>query len=128
MPDSFPPGKRKPGIFGRGRALCGARSGARHVVERPRTGDGPARAHLLDEPDGVTDLAAVRERFPRVGDLLADAGLECIAEDQRQAETIGRLARIPCPPRTRYPSPLASPASRPKTRDHAVRQLCALSP
>ena len=49
-----------------------------------------ARAHLRGETDGVTHLDPVRDRFPRFADLLDDAGLESLAEDLRQAETIGR--------------------------------------
>ena len=54
-----------------------------------------ARAHLRGEPDGVTHLAAVRDRFARFGDLLDDSGLESLAEDLRRAETIGRPAGSP---------------------------------
>jgi len=38
----------------------------------------------------VTHLAAVRDRFARSDDRLADRGLESLADDLRRAETIGR--------------------------------------
>jgi len=54
-----------------------------------------ARAHLRGKPDGVVDLAAVRDRFPRFRDLLDDRGLDGLAEDLRRAESIGRPTGAP---------------------------------
>jgi REP-associated tyrosine transposase len=90
-----------------------------------------ARAHLRGEPDGVTHLPAVRDRFARFGDLLDDRGLESLAEQLRRAETIGRpagspefLARLEAA--TQHI--LASQASRTEARERERGELNALSP
>jgi putative transposase len=54
-----------------------------------------ARAHARGEADGVTRLDPVRDRFPRFGELLADAELEPLAEALRKAETTGRPVGSP---------------------------------
>src|SRR6266481_3533525 len=49
-----------------------------------------ARAHLRGKDDGVTALAAVRERFPRFAELLGAGGDADAFARLRAAESIGR--------------------------------------